>query len=187
MQTQEILLAVFTGILAVAVLMQTLIFFGVYKTFRRLVDRIDGISKDLVKNVGEVSAKAKETLATIEDIGNGLMPVKDKMVDVADILHQRVAKVDGFLEETTNAARTEVDNIKAKIETAANRAEELLDTIHEGILVPINEITAVTRGIRAGFNFLFRRRRNPPQEERPPQDVRQSEPVQQDEDEEMFI
>ncbi|MBN2318699.1 MAG: hypothetical protein JXR49_06465 [Acidobacteria bacterium] len=181
MQTQEILLVIFTGILAVAVLMQTLIFFGMYKTFRRLVDRVDGISKDLLKNVDKVTVKAEETLATIQDIGNGFIPVKDKVVDAAEILHQRVVKVDDFFEETTDTARSEVEKMKDRIELAANRAEELLEIIHDGILVPVNEITAVTRGIRAGFNFLFKRRRNSSEA------VRQSETVQQEDDEEMFI
>ena len=178
MQTQEILLAIFTGILAVAVLMQTLIFFGMYKAVRRLVDRIDGISKDLLKNVDKVSAKAEETLSTIKDIGDGFLPVKDKVVDIAETLRQRVVSMDDFLEETTNTARSEVDKMKARIELATNRAEELLEMMHDSILVPINQINAITRGIQAGFNFLFRRRGNPSKPE--------PEADQQD-DEQMFI
>jgi len=181
MQTQEILLAVFTGILAFAVLMQTLIFFRMYKTFRRLAERIDGISQGLLKNADKVTVKAEETLDIIQDIGNGFMPVKDKVVDAAEILHQRVVKVDDFLEETTDTARSEVERIRDRVEAATNRAEEMLEIIHDGILAPINEITAITRGIRAGFDFLFRRRR------KPSRDVPQSEVVEQGDDEEMFI
>ena len=180
MQT-ETLLAIFTGILAVAVLMQTLIFFGMYKAVRQLVNKIDGISKDLLKNVDKVTSKAEETLTTIKDIGNGLMPVKDKVVDVTEILHQRVVKVDDFLEETTNTARLEVDRVKTRIETATDRAEELLEMLHDSILVPINQINAITRGIQAGFDFLFRRRR------KPSETVQQPETDQQDDDEQMFI
>lgn len=180
MQTQEILLAIFTGVLAIAVLMQTLIFFGMYKAIRKLVNRIDGISKDLLRNVDKVTAKAEETLTTIEDIGHGFAPVKDKVVDIAEILHQRVLRVDDFLEETTNTAREEVDRVKTRIESATNRAEELLEMMHDSILIPINQINAITRGIQAGIDFLFRRRRNLPET------VQQAEADQQDNDE-MFI
>jgi len=89
--------------------------------------------------------------------------------------------VDDFLEETTDTARTEVERIRDRVEAATNRAEEMLEIIHDGILAPINEITAITRGIRAGFDFLFRRRR------KPSRDVPQSEVVEQGDDEEMFI
>jgi hypothetical protein len=104
------------------------------------------------------------------------MPVKDKVVDIAETLRQRVVSVDDFLEETTNSARSEVDKMKARIELATNRAEELLEMMHDSILVPINQINAITRGIQAGFNFLFRRRGNPPEPEADQQD-----------DEQMFI
>ncbi len=170
MQTQEILLAIFTGILAVAVLMQAFIFLAMYRTFRRLVDRIDGIGRDLIKNADKVTEKAEETLNTIQEIGNGFIPVKDKVVDAAEILHQRVVKVDDFLEETANTARYEVDRVKARIESAASRAEELVEMVHDSILTPINEISAIVRGIRAGFDFLFRRRRKTSESEAEPPD-----------------
>jgi len=174
MQTQEILLAIFTGILALAVLAQTFIFFGMFRAFRQFTSRMDSISKDLIKNVEVVTAKAEETLTTIRDIGNDFKPVKDKLVDVAEIVHERVVRVDDFLEETTNTARTEVQNMKDRVESAANRTEELLETMHDSILAPVNEISALTRGIRAGFDLLFRWRRKPSV---PPPD----------QDEEMFI
>jgi len=181
MQTQEILLVIFTGILAVAVLMQTLIFFGIFKTFRQLTKRMDSLSKDLQGNVEVVTAKAEETLTTIRDIGEGLMPVKDKMVDAADLIHQRVVKVDDFLEETTSSARTEVQRMQTRIESATNRVEEILEMMQDGVMAPINEISALTRGIRAGFDLLFRRRSKA-------SNIPDRTPAQTpDQDEEMFI
>ena len=173
MQTQEILLAIFTGILAIAVLVQTFVFLRIFLTIRQLTNRVDGLSKDLMKNVEVVTGKAEETLTTIRDIGNEFRPVKDKIVDAAEIVHERIVRVDEFLEETTNTARMEVQSMKDRIELATNRTEELLKMMHDRILAPVNEIYALTRGIRAGFDILFRRRRNASAE--PPQD------------EEMFI
>lgn len=173
MEMQNILLMIFTGILAISILMQTLIFFGMFKVFRELVDRFNHISKDLVKNVEVVSARAEETLTTIRDIGNDFEPVKDKIVDAVEIIHERVVRSDQFLEETTNTARVEVDRMKARIESATNRVEEMMELIQNTVLVPVNEITALTRGIRAGFDLIFRRRRKPPESSH--------------QDEEMFI
>lgn len=173
MDTQDILLTIFTGILAVAVFFQTLIFLGIFRTFRRVTERMDEISRELLKNVEVVSDKMNETLATVTEIGNGLLPVKDKMVDAADIFHNRVVMIDDFLEETTNTARTEVLKMRDRLETAAERTEDLLEEIRSSIMVPVTEISAIVRGVRAGFDFLFRRRRNPP--------------VAAHEDDEMFI
>ncbi|MBN2243797.1 MAG: hypothetical protein JW793_14015 [Acidobacteria bacterium] len=178
METQEILLAIFTGILAVAVLGQTVIFILAYRTMRQASDRLESAGKDLLRNVDRITAKAEETLKTLQDIGNGFMPVRDKMLDAADIVHQRVVRLDDFLEETTNGARLEVARIKDRIESATHRADELLDMVHERILVPVNEIVAITRGIRAGIDFFFRKRRHSKV------DVPNDAP---DDEEEMFI
>ena len=174
MDTQDILLTIFTGILAVAVLMQTVAFFGIFRALRRLTVRMDNLSEELIKHVGFVSEKANETLGTIREIGEGLIPVKDSVVHAAVILHQRVVKIDGFLEETTDAARLEVHKLRSRIESASNQVEQLLEDVQNRVMTPVNEIFAITRGIRAGFDLLFRRRK--------PAAAEVEEP-----DEEMFI
>jgi vacuolar-type H+-ATPase subunit I/STV1 len=173
MQTQEILLAVFTGILAIAVLVQTFVFLRIYLTIRQLTNRVDDLSKDLMKNVEIVTAKAEEILTTIRDISDSFTPVKNKMVDAVEIVHERVLRVDEFLEETTNTARMEVKRIRDRIESASDRTEEFMEMVHDRILVPVSEITALDRGIRAGFDFFFRRHKTPS--------------VDSQQDEEMFI
>jgi methyl-accepting chemotaxis protein len=173
MQTQDILLTIFTGILAIAVLMQTLIFVGIFLAIRRLAEQVDRLSRDVMKNVEVVTAKTDETLAVIRDIGNGLVPVKDKIVNAAEVVHQRVVKMDEFLEETTETARSEILRVRNGFESAADRLEEMLQQMQDCVMTPVNEINAVVRGVRAGFDLLFRKRRRPA--------------VDPDQDEEMFI
>jgi len=159
MDTQDILLTIFTGILGVAVLMQTFIFLGMFRAIRQLNARMESLTGDLTKQVEAVSEKTNEILGIIREIGEGFIPIKDKMVDAADILHQRIVKIDGFLEETTGAARLEVHKLRSRIESASNRVEQLLEDVQDCVMTPVNEICAVTRGIRAGFDLLFRRRK----------------------------
>lgn len=170
METQNILLTIFTGILALAVFTQMLIFFGIFKVIRQLTEKIDGLSKDLLKNVESVTARTNETLTAVREIGEGFIPVKDKVVDAADILHTRVVKIDDFMEEVTGAVRSEVLELKSKVESASDRAEQLLEEVHTCILTPVKEIGAVARGLRAGFDLLFRKRRNPPSSIEPQDD-----------------
>jgi hypothetical protein len=161
MQTQDILLTIFTGVLAVAVLMQTLIFFGIYKSIRRLTEWMDGMGKDLRKNMEIVTSKVDESLSSIKEITDGFKPIKDRLVDTTELIHNRIVDVDDFLAETTRTARMEVLKMQARIESASNRVEEILELAHDSVMAPLNEIGALTRGIRAGFDLLFRRRRNP--------------------------
>jgi phage-related protein len=159
--TQETLLAIFTGVLAFAVLMQTLIFFGIYKAIRQLTAWLDSLGKNLLGNIEAISGKADEALATIKEIGNGVKPITGRLSDTTDVIYKRVAEVDAFLAETTNAARVEILRIQAIIDSASRRVEEIFETVQNSILAPINEIAAIARGIRVGLDMLFRRRRNP--------------------------
>jgi methyl-accepting chemotaxis protein len=157
----DTILLVFTGILAVAVLLQSLMFFGIYKSIRQLNRSMDSMGKDLLRNVEVISSKVDEGLTNIKEIGDSLKPVIQKVSSVTEIIHKRVEDIDEFLSETTDTARMEILRLRDKIEAASNRAEEVLEMIQNSILLPISEMGAVARGIKAGIDALFRKRRNP--------------------------
>jgi hypothetical protein len=158
---KDTILLVLTGILAIAFLMQVIIFYGIYRSIRQMNSWMDGIGKDLLRNVEIISSKVDEGIATIKEIGEGLKPIKEKLASAADIIHKRVLDLDSFLNETTDTARLEVLRIRDKIESASNRAEEILNMLHDSIITPVNEFHAIARGIKTGIDMLFRRRRNP--------------------------
>jgi hypothetical protein len=160
LDTNTILL-VFTGILAIAVLMQSIIFYRIYRSIHQMNVWMDGIGKDLLRNVQVISSKVDDGLATIKEIGEGFKPIKEKLTSASDIIHKRVIDLDSFLDETTDTARLEVMRIRDKIESASNKAEEILNMLHDSIITPVNEFNAIARGIKAGIDMLFRRRRNP--------------------------
>jgi hypothetical protein len=161
MPTQDILLTVFTGILAVAVLIQTFLFIGMYRSIRQLDAWKDLVGKELLRHFQNISDKVNEGVATVKAIGEDIKPVISNLTEITDVVHQRVLDVDSFLAETTDKARLEILRIQDRIESVSNRAEEAIQSLHNGILAPIKEIHAVTRGIRVAFDMLFRRRRSP--------------------------
>lgn len=161
MQYQDTLLMVFTGILAVAVALQSILFIGMYVSIRKLTALMNIVSKDLLRNVETVSAKVDESLASIKGIAQGFRPIQENLTVTATTIHNRVVDMDAFLAEATSVARTEIVRIQDAIQAATSRAQETMELLHEGILAPINEINAFTRAVRVGIDFLFRRRKNP--------------------------
>jgi hypothetical protein len=157
-----LVLLIFTGILAIAVLLQSLMFFGIYRSIRQMTRWMDSMGKDLLHHVYVISSKVEEGLATVKEIGDGVKPVIDKVAGTTEVIQKRVVDIDAFLSETTDTARMEILRIRDKIEAATNKAEEVLNMLHNSILLPINEVGALTRGIKAGIDALFRRKRTPP-------------------------
>jgi hypothetical protein len=152
---------IFTGVLAFAVLVQTILFFGIYRSIRQMSTFLDAMGKDLLRNIGVISAKVDEGLAVIKDTAEGLKPIRDKLADTTDIIHSRVTEIDFFLSETADRVRQQIVRIQDSIQAATQKAEQTLDLLHKSLLVPLNEINAVSRAIRVAMDVLFRRRRNP--------------------------
>jgi uncharacterized protein YjeT (DUF2065 family) len=154
------LLMVFTGILALAVVIQTILFFGIYSAIRRMSTFLDAMGKDLLRNIGVISAKVDEGLAVIKDTAEGLKPIRDNLVNTTEIIHSRVTEIDLFLEEIADNARQQILRVQDSIQAATQRAEQTLDLLHKSLLAPLSEINAISRAIRVAVDVLFRRRRN---------------------------
>ena len=157
----DTLLMVFTGVLALAVVIQTLLFWGIYKAIRQMSVYLNGMGKDLLKNVDIISAKVDEGLTTIKEMAEGLKPIREKLANSSEIIHNRITELDAFLEEATSTARQEIRRIQDLIQAASQKAEQTLELVRKSLLTPLNEIGAVARGVRVAMDVLFRRRRNP--------------------------
>jgi len=157
----DTLLTIFTGVLAVAVLLQTLLFFGIYRSIRQLTSWMDGLGKDLLRNIEVISGKVDEGLTTIKGVAEGIRPIQEKLAATAGIVHNRVTELDAFLAWVTSTAQLEILRMQDLIESASEKTEQTLELLRRGIVTPLNEINAISRAIRVGIDVLFRRRRNP--------------------------
>jgi hypothetical protein len=158
----DTILIVFTGILAIAVLVQTILFFGMYKAIRQLTGWMDGMGRDLLRNVELVSSKVDEGLIAIRSIADGMKPIQEKLTVTTDVVSKRVAAIDIFLAEATDTARREILHVQDTIHSAVKRVEQTLDLLHNSILAPLNEVSAISRAVRVGLDVLFRRREGSP-------------------------
>ena len=155
------LLMIFTGVLAIAVVLQTVIFFLISKSLRQLTVRMDGLGKDLLGYAEVVTAKVNEGMVAVKNVAQDLKSITESLTDTAGIVNRRVKDADAFLAETTSLARQEILRIQDVIENATQRAEETLDVLQNKILAPLNEFNAISRAIRVAADVLFRQGRRP--------------------------
>jgi hypothetical protein len=154
------LLMVFTGVLAFAVLVQTFLFLGMYLSIRRMTNWMDGLRKDLLRNVEKVSAKVEESLSEIKSVSDSFKPIRDNLVNATEIVRNRAADLDAFVAQTIKTAQLEILRIQDTIEIITSRARETVELLHAGVQYPITEFNALSRALRVGFDILFRRKRN---------------------------
>lgn len=157
----DTLLMVFIGILAAVVVIQTILFFGMYRAIRHMSVALDNMGKDLLSQIQVVSGKIDEGMRAIKGIAEGFKPIRDKLEDTTDIIHNRISELDGFIAEISNTARLEVIRIQDAVHSASQKMEETLELVRASFLAPFNEINAISRAIRVAMDVLLRRRRNP--------------------------
>jgi len=173
MFSNDTLLLVFTGIVAVSLLLQSLALVGIYRSIRSLSSRIEVVSLNLVKNVDAISVKVNQLLASIKGMVDGMHSLQENLISTSTIVQKRVAELDSFLAEITDVARLQVLRIQDVVVTASRRVEETIDVLHTSVLAPVTEVNAIVRGVKVGLDVLLRKRKSPSSSSR--------------QDEEMFI
>ena len=171
--TTAILLAIFTGLVAVALLLQGLALLAISRKLRDLSAQFDTLSARLTKQVDALTVQAQDFLSVIKKTAERVNAVQDNVAAITKVVYDRAVAVDAFIEEATDAARLQIAKLQDVVETTAGRIDATINTLQDAIIVPVREAQAIVRGIRSGLDVLFRRRALP---------SRRSDP-----DEEMFI
>jgi hypothetical protein len=155
------LLTVFSGLVAVALLLQSLAMWGLHRSLRNVSARVDGLSKDLVKTADSISGSALDFLSSARGFVEKLSAVQENVTATSAVIHKRVVELDAFLDETTKAAQLQIVRIQEVVDTASRRVEETVSTLQNGVLTPVNEAHAIAAGVKAGLGYFFRNRKRP--------------------------
>ena len=157
--TAEILLAVFTGLTTLALVVQAIALVVISRKMRELTARIDTLTTRLTKQIDSLAAQADNLMSLLKSATEKVHIVQENVAAISAVVHHRVVEVDAFLNEATDAARLQMARFQDIIETASRRIDETIDTLQNAIVVPITEVHAIIRGIRSGLDVLFGWRR----------------------------
>lgn len=170
MSTEGALL-ILSGVVTAALVLQVVAFWGIHRSIRTIASRVDTLSAEVERRVGPLTQRAEELLAAAKPALDQLETIQRHLASTAEIVHNRVASLDAFLAEATDTARVQIVRVQDLVDTTAARIEETVERVQRGIITPLDELSALLRGLRVGLNFFFRGRKHSP-------------PTQ---DEEMFI
>jgi uncharacterized protein YoxC len=152
------LLAVFTGVVTVAFVLQSFAILWMAISIKKLSSRVESLGKDLDKTIKSLKSDLEGLVTTVRSVTDKVHVFQDHLIKTGEIIRNRVASTDAFLEETTDAVRMQVIRIRDVVDTASRHVEEALDSLHHSVLAPVKEINAILTGVRVGLDVLLRRR-----------------------------
>jgi ABC-type transporter Mla subunit MlaD len=143
-------------LVAVAVLIQAGMTIALWLALRKLPEHLEGLRADmkqhfdpLAQTVTEILSNAREPLRTITS----------NLADISKMLRERTSDVDGLVAEVVDKSRTQVIRLDRMVSDLVQKVETTSETVQRGVLAPIQEFSAVIKGMQAGLEFLLSRRR----------------------------
>ena len=145
-------------LVAIAILMQAGAMVGIWLSIQKIHGEVQGVRSDvrqrldpLTQSVGEILTNSREPIHTITK----------NLAEISTIMRERTSRVDDAVGEMLVRSRDQAARIDHMVTGLVERVETTADVVQSNILVPLNEMAAVVKGVRAGMEFLFARRRHP--------------------------
>ena len=149
------LIAVFVAVSAAALIFQAAMLYGTYKASRELRDRI-------VPLTVKADALLDISRTTIDEARVKMSEITSRTTQILDAARQQMATVEEVLEDASFRTRRQLERAEILVDDALTRAQDTVELVHKGILVPIRGINGVAAGIRAALAFLMRGTRPSP-------------------------
>jgi len=143
-------------LVALAVLIQAGMTIAIWLVLRKIPSQVEAIRADfkqrfdpVAQSVTDILVNAREPLRTI--IAN--------LADISRMLRERTRDADGLVAELLDKSRAQVIRMDQMVSDLVQKVETTSEAVQRGVLTPIQEVSAVIKGMQAGLEFLFSRRR----------------------------
>jgi methyl-accepting chemotaxis protein len=150
-------LSVVLVLVAVAVLMQAGAMVGIWLAIKKINGEVAGIRADVKQRLDPLAQNVNELLSgSREPVRN----ITANLAEISRIMRDRATHVDSMVAELVDKSRLQVARVDQMMGDLVEKVETTADTMQRNVLAPLNEVSAVIKGVRSGLEFLFSRRRS---------------------------
>jgi methyl-accepting chemotaxis protein len=146
------IMAVFTGVAAIALVMQMLYLFGMYRSIKQLRERA-------VSFMDRWEPLADQAQKTLEQVRGQSDQILKKVEGLADQSKTQLDKVDTLLTDVSQTTRLQLERIDRAIADTVDRVHDTTEAVQKTVLVPVRQVRAVAAAFGAIVGSLNARRR----------------------------
>ncbi len=154
----ETLLTVTLLLVVVAVLMQASAMMVIGLTVRKIPGEIQGIRADLKQRLDPLAESVTEILTNSREPAQA---IASNMAEVTRIVRDRTGQVDLLIAELVDRSRLQIIRVDQLVSDIVDKVGRTSEKVHEAVLSPLQEVSAVIKGVQTGLEFFFSRRRGP--------------------------
>jgi len=158
----EILLVVFVGISALALLLQSLSIWQAARSMTQMLHTLDRQSKELQQEASELIGGIQGIVESMAPLSRITENLKTNLDLISDMVKNRAQDLDKFVQEITEISREQSSKVNYVVNDTIQKFEQTTEMLHEDLLKPAVEIASFLKGIKAGLSYLFNKK-SPPQ------------------------
>lgn len=143
------LLIVFVAVAALAIVLQLLTLFGLYKTGKQTSARVEALAKRFEDEALPTLAMTRQLLV---ENGPKVGEIITNLSETASILRAKAEAASATADVAIDRARLQVIRADELATRTLDRVEETTNTLHYIINTPLRQVTAVISGVLAGLS-----------------------------------
>jgi ABC-type transporter Mla subunit MlaD len=156
MPTGSTVFLVFTGVVAFAVLLQTIIllaiFLGAKQSERKVMEQVDQLREELRPLLNA----ATDVLELFDDMAPRIRAITVNVHTASERLRGQVDHVDALVAEATGRTRNQVRRVDQMVTDTLDGIARGTRTIQDNIMAPLRQIGGWMTAIRAAMDLLRR-------------------------------
>jgi methyl-accepting chemotaxis protein len=166
------IITVFVVVAAVAIVLQMVILFALYKALRQTSERVEGIAGRLEQQATPVLANAA---AILEDAKPKIAEITTNLAETSASVRTHAGHIGNAASEIAERARLQAARLDEFVISAAQKVEATTELLQDKVFSPMRRVRSIVTALNAGLSFF---KSNRSQRRRHSSEV---------EDEEMFI
>jgi len=147
--TSNVIVSIAMSIVAVAVLFQAAMVFGMYRAAKDLRDKMNVF---LPKAEGLLGMAEKSLNESRQEI-NELTTKARSMMDAAQT---QLTRIDNVVSDATERAKAQIERVEMIVDDTLSRVHGTVVQLNNGVLKPVREVNALTQGVRAAIASLLK-------------------------------
>jgi hypothetical protein len=144
-----IVMAVFVGVAAAALLVQMVTMLVLFFSVRKLQGQITGL-------LPEIQAIISVSRRTVEKAEVHVNKIGTTSVSILDLTKTQAHKIDELLNDVTTRAKVQVERAEMVLDDTMGRVQETVSIVQRTVLRPVREIYGIVSGLRTGLAYLGR-------------------------------
>ncbi len=163
----ETLLMVFIAVTALAVLMQAVLMAALYGSAKKAVAQLDAMSHVVNDKVLPTLTEAQEMLAETRP---KLREILENTTATSVMVREQTERLNVTLSDALDRTRLQVIRADEIVSRTMDRVEETTEAVHNVVLSPVRQVSAMMTGLMAGIGEYIGGRKVRRQEQAVPRD-----------------